>query len=164
MAEISLTASIIAIVQISQAVFTQAYKYGTEVKNARKDTAVIESEVKDVYNLLIKLRDVVERAERSGTSLERWPTLASMKLKGGPLDQSKSALDCLLSELASANRFAKLTERMLWPRKRKRVQEALQVLKKQKEFFQQALNIEQAYDVLPPKISTYMLSYLEVKS
>ncbi|KAI9789761.1 MAG: hypothetical protein M1816_005800 [Peltula sp. TS41687] len=148
MAEIGLVASILTIVQIAEVVIGKAHEYGTSVKNAREDAAAIRSEVKDISSLLMKLRDVVEQAERSGSSLDQWPTLASIRLKGGHLDQSKSALDCLALELTSASGLAKWKERMLWPRKVRKLQQALEVVKKQKEFFQQALSIDQAAQVL----------------
>ena len=143
MAEIGLAASVIAVIQISQSVITQAYKYGQAVKNAKKDIQKIESEMKDIGNVLIKFRDLAHRAERSGRSLDHWPTLVSMRQKGGPLSECESSLNCLLAELAPVDGWARMKERALWPHKMKKVEKALQTITEGKKYFIEALNIEQ---------------------
>src|SRR5439155_5828124 len=70
------------------------YKYGRTVKNAKKSSERIEGELKDVQNILVKLRDLVHGAEQSGCPLDYWPTLVSIKQKGGPLSECESALNC----------------------------------------------------------------------
>jgi hypothetical protein len=144
MAEIGLAASVIAVIQISQSVITQAYKYGQAVKNAKKDIERIESEIKDISNVLIKLRDLAHRAERSGRSLDHWPTLASMRQKGGPLSECELSLNCLLTELAPVDGLARIKERALWPHKMKKVEKTLQTITQGKKYFIETLNIEQA--------------------
>jgi len=148
MAEIGLAASVIAVIQISQSVITQAYKYGQAVKNAKKDIERIESEMKDIGNVLIKLRDLAHRAERSGRSLDHWPTLVSMRQKGGPLSECESSLNCLLTELAPVDGWARVKERALWPHKMKKVEKTLQTIAQGKKYFIEALNIEQALVVV----------------
>ena len=144
MAEISLAASIVALIQISQTVITQAYKYGRTVKNAKKSSERIESELRDVQNILIKLRDLAHGAEQWGCPLDYWPTLVSIKQKGGPLSECESALNCLLEELTPADGLvAKIKERALWPHKMKKVDESLLAIMQRKKSFIEALNIEQ---------------------
>jgi hypothetical protein len=113
MAELALAASIIAVIRLSKAVTTQAFKYGQTVKNGKKDMERIEGEVRGIGNVLIKLQDLAHRAEKSGRPLDNWPTLASIKQKGGPLSQCESALNCLLEELAPVNGLGKMKERVL---------------------------------------------------
>jgi hypothetical protein len=144
MAEIALAASIIAVIQISQTVITQAYKYGQSVKNAKKDTERIETELKDVESRLTKLQDLVDRAQKSGRPLDCWPTLASINQEDGPLSKCKLALNCLLVELAPVDSWrAKMKERALWPNKVTKVEKALEAIIQQKNSFIEALNIEQ---------------------
>ena len=146
MAEIGLAASIIAVIQISRTVITQAYKYGQSVKNARKDIERIESELKDVDNQLTKLQDLVDRVEKSGRPLDCWPTLASMNQEDGPLSKCKLALNFLLAELTPADGWrAKVKERVLWPNKVAKVEKALEAIMQQKTYFIEALNIEQMW-------------------
>jgi hypothetical protein len=154
MAEIGLTASIIAVIQISQTVITQAYKYGQTVKNAKKDIKRIEGELKDVDNVLRKLRDLAHRVEKLGRSLDHWPTLVSMKQKDGPLSKCESALNSLLAELAPVDGWAKMRERALWPHKMKKVEKALRTITQQKGSFMEALKIELVYVIF---VVTYLL-------
>jgi hypothetical protein len=144
MAEIGLAASVIAVIQISQSVITQAYNYSQAVKNAKKDIERIESEMKDIGNVLIKLQDLSRRAERSGQSLDHWPTLVSIRRKGGPLSECELSLNCLLTELAPVDGWARVKERALWPHKMKNVEKTLQTITQGKKYFIEALNIEQA--------------------
>jgi hypothetical protein len=144
MAEIGLAASIIAVIQISRTVITQAYKYGQSVKNAKKDIERIESELKDAESRLTKLQDLVDRAQKSGHPLDCWPTLVSMNQEDGPLSKCKLALNHLLVELAPVDSWpAKMKERTLWPSKAIKVEKALQVIMQQKNSFIECLNIEQ---------------------
>ena len=146
MAEIGLAASIIAVIQISQKVITQAYKYGQSVKNAKKDVERIESELKDVGNRLAELQDLANRAEKSGRPLDCWPTLASMNQKDGPLPKCKSALSCLLAELTLVDSgWARIKERASWPNKVAKIEKSLEAIVQQKNSFIEALNIEQVW-------------------
>jgi hypothetical protein len=146
MAEISLAASIIAVIQISQVVITQAYKYGQCVKNAKKDVERIESELKDVGVRLAELRDLADRAEKSGRPLDCWPTLASMNQEDGPLPKCKLALNCLLAELTPVDSsWARMKKRAFWPNKVAKVEKALEAIVQQKNSFIEALNIEQVW-------------------
>ena len=69
MAEIGLTASIIAVIQISEDVITRAYEYGKAVKNAEKDIKQLNEDLQDVQNILKKLETLAKRTESSGRPL-----------------------------------------------------------------------------------------------
>jgi len=112
MAEIGLAASIITLIQISQAVITHAYEYGLVVRNAVEDIQGITAEVEDTASVLTKLQDLAAKAEKSGRGLDSWPTLVSIKSKGGSLSQCSVALDLILVELTPAvDTWAKVKER-----------------------------------------------------
>jgi hypothetical protein len=144
MAEIALAASIIAVIQISRTVITQAYNYSQCVKNSKKDIERIESELKDVESRLTKLQDLVDKAQKSGRPLDCWPTLVSMNEEDGPLSKCKLALDCLLTELTPVDgRWTQMKERALWPNKVTKIEKALEVIVQQKNSFIEALNVEQ---------------------
>lgn len=142
MADIGLVASIIAVIQITTAVTTQAYKYGHCVKNATNDIKEINDGLKDVENVLTKLKDLADRAKKSGEPLDKWPTLVSLNSANGPLLQCKLAMISLCTELAPVDGFAKYTERALWPRKKKKVEKCLDDIVKQKKIFIESLNVE----------------------
>jgi hypothetical protein len=144
MAELGIAASIIAVIQVSKTVIKETHTYGQTVKNAKKDSKRIRGEVKDIGNILIKLRDLAHRAENSNRSLDYWPTLASIKQKGGPLSECELALNCLLQELAPASGWGIIKGRFLWSLKMKKIENALQAIARQRKFFMEALNVEQA--------------------
>ena len=144
MAELGIAASIIAVITVSKAVIEQAYTYGRTVKNAEKDIKRIRSEVKDINNILVKLRDLAHRAENSNRSLEYWPTLASIKQKDGPLSKCELALNCLLEELAPVDGWGMIKGHFLWSLKMKKLEKALQAIAQQRKLLMEALNVEQA--------------------
>ncbi|KAH0537579.1 hypothetical protein FGG08_005645 [Glutinoglossum americanum] len=149
MAEVSLAASVIAVIHISQKVVKQALEYGRTVKSAKKDMERIGGDLRGVGDVLAKLSNLADRAEKSGRPLDLWPTLRSMKREGGPLSDCRSTLNQLLVELTPANSGpAKVVERLVWPYKMKRVKKALQDVAQQKKAFIDALGIEQVAQIL----------------
>jgi hypothetical protein len=145
MAEIGLAASVIAVIQITTAVVTQAYKYGHSVKNAKEDLVLVDRELKDLNVILAKLEDLAQRAEKSGQSLEKWQSLTSLNKKDGPLENCKIALNELETQLTPATgTTAKIAERAKWAWKKDKVKKTLNAILKQKEFFIESLNVDQA--------------------
>jgi hypothetical protein len=68
MAEIGLVASIIAVIQITTAVTTQAYKYGQSVAKAKEDIEHVREELINLEGILKQLKELANRAEMSGES------------------------------------------------------------------------------------------------
>lgn len=91
MAEIGLVASVIAVIQLTTAVTTQAYNYGQNVKNASEDFKRINREMEGLIGILYKLKDLAQRVEASRQPMERWPTLVSLKKMDGPLKDCEIA-------------------------------------------------------------------------
>lgn len=145
MAEIGLAASVIAVIQITAAVTTQAYNYGRNVKNARQDLENINRELKELEGILDKLKDLAQRAEASGQPLERWPTLVSLNKSDGLLNDCKIALTELGAQLAPVNgKWAKVAERAKWAWKKGKAEKALEAIMRQKNAFIESLNVDQA--------------------
>jgi len=144
MAEIGLAASIIAVIQITTSVTKKAYEYGEAVKNAAGDIARIKEQLSDLTNILQKLKTLADLAEQSGKSLDQWPTLASLKNPDGALLRCKLAMLGLEAELAPADGGAKrMLQRSLWPMKKKKMQQKIAVIEKQKVVFMETLSVEQ---------------------
>ena len=142
MEALGVAASIIAVVQIATEVGKVAVKYGEAVKNAKKDIEEIDGQLQDLRAILTKLKGVADRAVKSGEPLEKWPTLVSLNSDGGALVQCRTALIALQMELALVDGSSKYKERVLWPRKKKKVETGLDNIKKQKMIFLESLNIE----------------------
>ncbi|SLM36361.1 P-loop containing nucleoside triphosphate hydrolase [Lasallia pustulata] len=148
MAELALVSSIIAIIQISRDVITQAYKYGQAVKSAKEDMQRVQAEVKDLNAILIKLKDLARRAEASGRSLTLWPTLVSLQDPTSSLHKCQKELEKLQPGLAPVGFWEKSKARALWPPKRNGIYQILDTLRQQKVHLTEALNIDQTGQVL----------------
>jgi hypothetical protein len=142
MAEIGLAASIIAVIQITTSVTKQAYEYGQSVKNATKDIAKIQGQVKDVESILVKLKDLVDRATKERESLDSWPTLVAINKPSGALEKCRLAMTTLCTELTPAEGLAKYKQRDSWPLKKKRIDQVLQNIMAQKDIFIALLSVE----------------------
>jgi hypothetical protein len=68
MAEIGLAASIIAVIQITTAVTTQAYKYGQNIAKAKEDIERVREELVNLEAILKQLKELASGAEISGES------------------------------------------------------------------------------------------------
>jgi hypothetical protein len=144
MAEIGLASSIIAVIQITAAVTTQAYNYGLKVKNAKEDLESINRELSHVGQVLEKLKTLAERAEKSGQSLDSLPVLLALRGDKGPLAICNQALLDLKAELTPASGVReKLSQRAKWAWKKDKVEKTLQTITKQKMAFLELLSVDQ---------------------
>ena len=91
---LSVTASIIAIVQLTGVIIG----YLNDVKDSSKDRARCAIEISNVSNLLVTLLYRLDEA----SSDEGWYTeVQALATTGGPIDQYRSALEQLQSKLTS---------------------------------------------------------------
>ena len=77
---LSVTASIIAVLQLS----TEVLRYLNDVKDASKDRAQCAIEASNLYNLLVKLRF---RLEEGDAGQPWYTTVRTLTVENGPLDQ-----------------------------------------------------------------------------
>lgn len=89
---VSLTASIIAIIQISGTVVSICYDYRNAIKNSAEDAIKIIKEIKSLQDVLERLLQLVERDEA-----KEYPRLASLH----GLNQLEGTLTLCRSELSS---------------------------------------------------------------
>lgn len=154
MAAIGLAASIIAVIQITTTVATQAYKYGQSVKNATNDIAKVLDHLKEVEDSLTKLRDLVNQAEMLEKPLKSWPTLVALSSPNGALQQCNLAMVALHDNLTLAEGPMKIIELARWPAKKKKVEQCLKGIVAQKNIFIESLNVEQMWVARQCCIST----------
>lgn len=92
MEPLSATASIIAVLQLSNKVL----HYLNDIKDAPKDRTQCAIEILNLCSLLYKLRDHVEAADPS----QPWyMAVQSIAASNGPLDQMKQALEAIHAKL-----------------------------------------------------------------
>ncbi|KAF2180769.1 hypothetical protein K469DRAFT_692605 [Zopfia rhizophila CBS 207.26] len=98
---LSVTASIIAVLQLSAKVL----EYLNNVKDAPKDRAQCAIETSNLYNLLFNLRIRVEE----GDSMKPWYTaVRALAVENRPLDQFKQALETLQTKITDRGRLKKI--------------------------------------------------------
>jgi DNA repair exonuclease SbcCD ATPase subunit len=132
-----------ATIKTVAAVTTQAYDYGSKVKHAKEDIENINRELVQVGQVLEKLKALAEKAERSGQSLEAWPTLIELNADDGPLAKCNQSLLDLKSELAPVSGLReKWSQKAKWPQKKEKVEKSLQAIVKEKNVFLEMLNVD----------------------
>jgi hypothetical protein len=104
---LSVTASIIAVLQLSAKVL----EYLNDVKDASKDRTKCALETSNLYNLLFNLRAQVEE----GDATKEWYTaLRALAVENGPLDQFKQALETLQARMTDGGRLKKAGDILMW--------------------------------------------------
>jgi hypothetical protein len=104
---LSVTASIIAVLQLSAKVLA----YLNDVKDASKDRAQCEIETSNLYSLLVNLRC---RLEESSASQPWYTAVRALAVENGPLDQFKQALEALQAKMIDGGRLKKAGEALMW--------------------------------------------------
>jgi hypothetical protein len=135
---LSLTASIIAILQLTSTVIN----YLNDVKNASKDQARCATEASNVYCLLTNLKYRLEEAKSENAS---WHTAVRLlNVANGPLDQYRSALEQLQSKVtkASASGLQKTVRALVWKFSKDEVHDILSRIERLKSLTQIALEMD----------------------
>lgn len=132
---LSVTASVIAILQITGKVIG----YLHDVKDAPKECRQCTIEASNIQNLLTNLRYHLEDA----TSSEPWyTTTRALNIENGPLDQYKQALEQLLSRVACQDGVGKFKQRLLWKFSKAEVEDIQQRMERLKRLVSVALELD----------------------
>jgi hypothetical protein len=136
---LSLTASIIAILQLTSTVIN----YLNDVKNASKDQARCATEASNVYCLLTNLKYRLEEEAKSENA--SWHTAVRLlNVANGPLDQYRCALEQLQSKVtkASASGLQKAVRALVWKFSKDEVDDILSRIERLKSLTQIALEMD----------------------
>jgi hypothetical protein len=134
---LSITASIVAVLQLTSIVI----EYASSVKDSSKDRVQCANEALNLYNLLFQLRSRLEEAN----SNERWYTAAgALTVKDGPFDQYKHALEQLLAvaKVTGAGGIKKIGNALLWKFSKEEVTNILSRIERLKTLVQIALEMD----------------------
>ncbi|RAQ99167.1 ankyrin repeat domain-containing protein [Stemphylium lycopersici] len=111
---LSVTASIIAVLQLSAKVL----EYLSDVRDAPKERSHCEAEISNLSALLRALRDHVQTQDLS----QPWYTaIAELAAPKGPFDQFKQALEVLQNKITDGGRLKKLGEALVWKFKKEEI-------------------------------------------
>jgi hypothetical protein len=129
---LSVTASIIAILQLSGKVVG----YLTDVKDASRERATCAIEVSNLTSLLLNLRFNLEE----GNANTPWHTaVQALAFKNGPLEQFKQALETLQTKMTDGGRLKKAGDILMWKFKKEEVDSILGRIGRLKSLVQIAL-------------------------
>lgn len=132
---LSVTASIIAILQLSAKVLG----YLNDVKDASKDRMQCAVETSNLYNLLFNLRVHLEE----GSPDEPWYTaVRALDVENGPLDQFKQALEILQTKMTDGGRLKKARKALLWTFKKEEIASILSRMERLKTLIKIALQMD----------------------
>lgn len=132
---LSVTASIIAVLQLSSKVLG----YLNDVKDASKDRAKCAVEASILNSLLVSLRYRLEE----GSSNEPWYTaVRALGVENGPLDQFKQALEQLQTNMTGGGRLKKVGDVLAWRFSKEEVTSILARMERLKTLVQVALQMD----------------------
>lgn len=132
---LSVTASIIAVLQLS----TKVLAYLSDVKDAPKERTHCEAEISSLYNLLCNLRDHIQK----GNLGQPWYTaVGALAAPNRPLDQFKQALETLRNRMADGDRLKKLGEAFVWKFKKEEIASILGRIERLKTLVEIALQVD----------------------
>ena len=123
---LSVTASIIAVIQISGAVVSICYEYRSAVKGAFKAAIRITEEVKSLQDVLERLLKLVELETARGSS--SLPTLRPLTEPGGALLRCQEDLSALRDRLGSVQHGNLLMKTLKWPLTERDVEKTIERL------------------------------------
>ena len=110
---LSVTASIIAVIQISGSVVSICYSYRNAVKGAAEEAAKITDEVKSLQDILDRLLKIAEREVARGST--RLQALQALAEPDGALSQSQAELSALQIKLEPAQKARMVWQAIKWP-------------------------------------------------
>lgn len=128
---LSVTASIIAIIQLSGKVIG----YLDGVKSASKERATCAMEISNLYSLLVSLRYYLE----DSANAEWNAAVRSLTIENGPLDQFKAGLETIQSRLTDGGRLKKAKDAFVWKFKKEEVNSFLGRMERLKTLVEIAL-------------------------
>ena len=132
---LSVTASVIAVLQLSSKVLG----YLNEVKDASKDRAKCAVELANLYSLLAALRFHLEE----GRSDSPWfTTVRALAVENGPLDQFKQALEQLQNKFRASGKLGTARNALMWTFQKEEVASILSRIERLKTLVEVALQID----------------------
>ncbi|OAG02463.1 uncharacterized protein CC84DRAFT_1022712 [Paraphaeosphaeria sporulosa] len=132
---LSVTASIIAVLQLSAKVLG----YLNDVNNASKDRANCAVEASNVHSLLLSLRF---RLEEGSADAPWYTAVRALGVENGPLDQFKQALEALQTKMTDGGRLKKAGEALVWKFKKEEITSILDRIERLKTLVEIALQID----------------------
>ncbi|KAL8991285.1 MAG: hypothetical protein Q9169_007902 [Polycauliona sp. 2 TL-2023] len=129
---ISLTAGIIAILQLTSSVVD----YLNDVHEAPRQRAQCAIEASNLFGILTRLK---YRLETAGDNEPWYTAIRTLAVDGGPLEQYKSALEQLLPKVEQGSGIRRMGDRLVWKFSKERVKDILSRMERLKSLVTLAL-------------------------
>lgn len=136
---LSMTASIIAIAQVSCTIITTAMGYYGGVVDAREDILRLRSELRGLDIVLDSLHDIINSTPTSTTRLQ---TLTASQFL---IDDCRSVMDKINKKLGKPVTGLKLGARLVWPLKEKDINKLATIISRQRDILAAALGKDHLY-------------------
>jgi len=137
---LSITASAIAVLQISGAIINVCYDYRSRVKSSAKDASRIVNELNGLRSVIESLFEILEDESEHTSKRSALRELASID---GPLKTCEVELRALEKKLEPKEGWRALKAAMFWPLKESDVKSVLQNIDTTKSTVQLALAADQ---------------------
>jgi hypothetical protein len=132
---LSVTASIIAVLQLSAKVLI----YMSDVKDAPRERLHCEAEISNLSFLLRALRD---RVQTGDLSLPWYTAVAELAAPKGLFDQLKQALEALQDRITDGGQLKKLGEALVWKFKKEEIASILDRIERLKTLVEVRLQMD----------------------
>jgi hypothetical protein len=140
---LSITASAIAIVQLSGAIINTCYNYRNGVKSASKDACRIINELNSLRTVIEDLFQLLE--DEHETKSIRESTLSKLSRRDGALTNCEAVLRELSKKLEPKAGWRATKAAILWPLRESDMRKVLQEIDRAKSTIQLALDVDQRF-------------------
>jgi hypothetical protein len=137
---LSVTASVIAVIQLTGSVISAVYNYRKGVKNAPEDAAKIIQDLTGLSHILEKLLQMIE-SEQSNKEA-RLASLEGLVKPDGPLQLCRETLESLNAKLQPDNGWRAVKQSLMWPLKKDYINNTLDQIATAKETIGLALTVD----------------------
>jgi hypothetical protein len=136
---LSITGTLIAVVQITTSLISICYDYRSGVNSSSREVLQITeslNSLKDVLESILRLIETTKVGELS--------TVELLAKDGGTLQSCQTELERLRAKLEPEKGWRKLRNSLIWPLKEGEMRRALEALERWKSTMQLALSADQA--------------------
>ena len=139
---LSITGTLIAVLQVTSAVISICYDYRQGVKNSSREVIQLSDELNSLKDVLDALLHLVEKS--ASTNPARLSTFELLAKSDGPLLTCQSELERLKAELEPETGWRAVRKSLVWPLKDGEMRKSLGSLERLKSTMQLALSADQA--------------------
>jgi hypothetical protein len=148
---LSITGTLIAVLQITTSVISICYDYRQGVASSSRDVLLMSSELNSLKDTLESLLRLVENSHPESPQFNKqdacagkFPTVEKLAQKGGTLERVMTELERLKAELQPQEGWRKIRAALVWPLKEGDMRKCLGDLERGKSMMMLALSADEA--------------------